>query len=295
MNNTIKRMQYSGYSKGFRYEIVQCALHAYKMIQTLDQTGVKPMYRPKEWRKEKEGKRRSWYRKGNYSSVIFVPATPESSLKRLLDEDVKKSGLRIRIVEKSGMSVKRVLQRSDPFKKRTCERECCLVCQTGGRGPCDSRGVTYEIKCQTCRQKYVGETARSAFTRGKEHLDGMDRAVSQSDHEIVLKGMKEEISQQRGTIGACWYTNNLPVNRASKTNVDVVDKKVNSKTKCSTREVCVPHGRPIIRPEGAKRIGSNEAFPFGAKNSFQKIMKLVFKSGAWKATIKNRKVPSTYI
>ena len=89
--------------------------------------------RQNERRKEKEEKRRSWYRKGNYSSVIFVPATPESSLKRSLDEDVKKSGLRIRIVEKSGMSVKRVLQRSDPFKKRTCERECCFVCRTGAR------------------------------------------------------------------------------------------------------------------------------------------------------------------
>ena len=107
--------------------------------------------------------------------------------------------------------------------------------------------------------------------------------------------MKEEISQQRGTIGAHWYTNNLPENRAPKTNVDVVDKKVNSETKLSTREVCVPHGRPIIRPEGAKRIGGNEAFPFRVKNSFQKIKKLVFKSGMWKASIKSRKVPSTYM
>ena len=82
---------------------------------------------------------------------------------------MRKSGLRIRIAEKSGMSVKRVLQRSDPFKKRTCERECCFVYRTGGRGPCDSfGGVTYEIKCQTCEQKYVGETARSAFTRRRE-------------------------------------------------------------------------------------------------------------------------------
>ena len=48
---------------------------------------------------------------------------------------------------------------------RAASRACC---------------VTYEIKCQTCGQQYVGETARSAFTRGKEHLDGMDRAVSQS-------------------------------------------------------------------------------------------------------------------
>ena len=95
--------------------------------------------------------------------------------------------------------------------------------------------------------------------------------------------MKEEISQQRGAIGAHWYTNNLSENRAPKTNVDVVEKKVNSETKISTREVCVPHGRPIIPPEGAKRIGSNEAFPFGVKNSFQKITKLVFKSVVWKA------------
>ena len=100
------------------------------------------------------------------------------------------------------------------------------------------------------------------------------------DHEIVLEGMKEEISQQRCTIGAHWYTNNLPENRASKTNVDVVDKNVNSETKLSTREVCVPHGHPIIRPEGAKRISTNEAFPFRVKNSFQKIMKLVFLSRA---------------
>ena len=91
--------------------------------------------------------------------------------------------------------------------------------------------------------------------------------------------MKEEISQQRCTIGAHRYTTNLLENRVSKTNVDVVDKKVTSETKLSTREVCVSHGHPISRPEGAKRIGSDEAFPFRMKNSFQKIMKLVFKLG----------------
>ena len=78
---------------------------------------------------------------------------------------------------------------------------------------------------------------------------------------------------------------------ASQTNVDVVDKKVKSETKLATREVCVPHGHPIIRPEGAKIIGSNEAFPFRVKNSFQKIMK----SGVRKASIKSRKVPSTCV
>ena len=58
---------------------------------------------------------------------------------------------------------------------------------------------------------------------------------------------------------------------------------------------CVPYGHPFIRPEGAKIIGINEAFPFRVKNSFQKIMKLVFKSSVWKASIKSTKVPSTYM
>ena len=107
--------------------------------------------------------------------------------------------------------------------------------------------------------------------------------------------MKEEISQKRCTIGAHWYTYNLPENRASKTNVDVVDKKVNSETKPSTREVYVPHGHPIIRPEGVKRIGSNEAFPFRMKNCFQKITTLVYKLGVWKASKKSREVPSTHM
>ena len=51
--------------------------------------------------------------------------------------------------------------------------------------------------------------------------------------------MKEEISQQRCAVCAHGYTNNLPENGVSKANVDVVDKKVNSETKLSTREVYV--------------------------------------------------------
>ena len=85
--------------------------------------------------------------------------------------------------------------------------------------------------------------------------------------------MKEEISQQRCTVGAHGYANNLPENRASKTNVDVIDKNVNSETKLSTGEVRVPSGQMIRRQRGAKIIGSNEAFSFSIENSLQKIMK----------------------
>ena len=45
---------------------------------------------------------------------------------------------------------------------------------------------------------------------------------------MVFEGMKEEISKQQCTVGVYWYTKNLPENRASKANIDVVDTKVNS-------------------------------------------------------------------
>ena len=44
-----------------------------------------------------------------------------------------------------------------------------------------------------------------------------------------------------------------------------------------------------------KIIGSNEALSFSIKNSFQKIMELLFKLGVWKASLKCRKVPSTHM
>ena len=64
-----------------------------------------------------------------------------------------------------------MLQRSDPFKESKCNNTKCLVCSTGGKGSCRSTGVTYELVCQICRHKYIGETSRSAYTRGKEHRE----------------------------------------------------------------------------------------------------------------------------
>ena len=37
-------------------------------------------------------------------------------------------------------------------------------------------GVTYELVCQLCRQKYIGETSQSAYTRRKEHLQALEQS-----------------------------------------------------------------------------------------------------------------------
>ena len=167
-------MQYSGYSKKFRYEVVDSALKAYRARKKADQEGERPLHRPKEWRKEerepeKIEKKHSWYKRGGSESVMFVPATPNSQLQKKYQKEIERQGFKIKVVEKAGIAIKRLLQMSDPFKPRQCEREDCPVCRTEGKGPCSRESVTYEIKCAGCNSVYVGETSRSAYTRGKEH------------------------------------------------------------------------------------------------------------------------------
>ena len=58
-----------------------------------------------------------------------------------------------------------------------------------GRGPCSAFGVTYEVECKECGQKYVGETSRSAYTRGKEHLRQLD---SNSTQSVLERHSKEK-------------------------------------------------------------------------------------------------------
>ena len=44
------------------------------------------------------------------------------------------------------------------------------MCREDGKGQCDRQSLTYEIECGECNNIYVGETSRSAYTRGKEQI-----------------------------------------------------------------------------------------------------------------------------
>ena len=84
------------------------------------------------------------------------------------------------------ISLKRLLQRSNPFKSETCEKADCMVCLSGGQGPCDVHGITYSITCMECANSneketiYIGETSLNAYTRGKEHLASLSRREESS-------------------------------------------------------------------------------------------------------------------
>ena len=76
---------------------------------------------------------------------------------------------RIGVAEVPGTSLKRKLQKSDPFKEKRCNGEGCLVCVEGDGGRCRVNGVTYKVTCKSCDDVYIGETSRNAYTRGLQH------------------------------------------------------------------------------------------------------------------------------
>ena len=190
------RLQFSGYDEKFRKQALRSAAKAYNKIKDKVRKGERPLYRRKNWKqsermKEKRRRKEEWYKaKGDkkkkqeeYMSVIFVQPTEKSALKKKYEDVIRKSECNVKVVERAGVSVRRKLQKSYPFKKNVCEDKC-FVCMSQGKGNCRRSNVTYLIECtrQGCRYQYVGETSRNGISRGKEHLKGLEKR----DQDSVL-------------------------------------------------------------------------------------------------------------
>ena len=154
-------------------------------------------------------------------SVMFVPYTKKSELTKKLRENEEKicvlTKSRYKIVERAGIKLQDLLTSSNPWKGSDCHRENCLPCNTKiktGKSlsqDCKKRNVVYETWCMTCQHideerireehedddkslkeklrtmklhKYYGESARSSFERGWEHVNDLARL---SSHSHMLK------------------------------------------------------------------------------------------------------------
>ena len=124
--------------------------------------------------------------------MVFVPATPRSELKKTFERIVNESKIGIKVVEKSGRSIKNIIQKSDPFSKDKCrDSEQCMVCsseQRGG-GRCRQVGVSYIIKCSKCNFIYHGETSRNAYTRGQEHAKALN---NKREDSVLYRHTKQQ-------------------------------------------------------------------------------------------------------
>ena len=164
---------------------------------------------------------------------MFVPYTEHSELaSRLRDNELKMeqlTGYRIKIVERGGRKLVDILHKANPWAGQDCKREGCLLCKTKrdegltNSQDCKKRNCIYETTCLTCRDRqdaaieekfreegperieaekrkasryiYVGESNRSAFERGKEHINDIGGCKPSSHmlrHLILVHEEEEE-------------------------------------------------------------------------------------------------------
>ena len=100
----------------------------------------------------------------------------------MFEKEIKRSELGIRVVERSGRTIKSLVQRSNHSESRKCvDSEKCMVCkeQRSG-GKCHRENVGYDIVCKTCYDVYRGESSRNAFSRGQEHVSGLENKTKDS-------------------------------------------------------------------------------------------------------------------
>ena len=184
LENFNLKMQFSGYTKKFRIEVLRSGIQAYEKMKENDEKKITPLHRPRKWKQQereekKRHKRENWYRRGGNDSVVFIPATPRGELKKRLMKKIQDTDVKLKIVEKNGTTVKSLFQKAK-LQKTPCADGSCLICKKDKKYICRQESVTYEIKCETCKAQYIGETSRTAYTRIKEHMTDMRNRTENS-------------------------------------------------------------------------------------------------------------------
>ena len=208
-------MKNSGYSINYRIQILNSALNAFEKMLEEDKNGTKPLYRNRDWNREnrlksKEDKRNNWYKTLTkseiYKTILFVPPTPGSGLLKELkirEQELNRNKReRIKIVEKGGLKVEKILTKKNPFKEEKCNEKWCPLCK-GDYGDfeiaCNTNNTGYRWICKTCEntksktKAYEGETSRSIRIRSMEHIRALKN--KKADSVLYKHKMLEHINE----------------------------------------------------------------------------------------------------
>ena len=171
-------------------------------------------YRKIQRRKEKKDKKKNWGNQGGYLAPIIIPSTPNGELaSRLRKICEKQKVVKLKIIERGGVTLGNMLQNSNPTASKECGKEDCYMDhQPEGGKMCHKSSVLYEWTCRSCGDIYTGETSRNFYTRAKEHLskaesDGLNSFITthqtqhhngaEADFKVkVLKSFKDPLSRQ---------------------------------------------------------------------------------------------------
>ena len=200
----MSRMKQAGYSEDYRKHVLKNALARYDKRLSDDKNGLSPMNRPSgfnfiERKKQKQLKKKNWYAKEGYTAPLFVAATPNSELANMLipiaESQFSETGIKLRIVEKGGPTIGKMLQRPNPSASGGCGKEECMMCsQPGGGKLCHKNNSVYKYECNLDGYGYIGETSRNFFSRNQEHQENYFKQKADSfinNHQLEMHGGEE--------------------------------------------------------------------------------------------------------
>ena len=103
--------------------------------------------------------------------------------------------------------------------KRTIEDKIALPSCTG-------EGVNYLLECVRCRRegkvrRYYGETSRSGFQRGVEHLKEIEEGVS--THPMVIHYWEEHQGRKQETMMRILSTHLTPLERQTNESINILE------------------------------------------------------------------------
>ena len=134
-------------------------------------------------------------------SLIFVPKTDDGELSKRIRTAARRisdiTGDHCKVVERSGIKLKHLLHKSNPWQNIKCGREKCLVCNCALNKKFNwrLRSVTYKMFCLKCDEErkktkedldksddnedsledetkfYFGESSKTSFERGVLHAE----------------------------------------------------------------------------------------------------------------------------
>ena len=154
-----------------------------------------------------------------------------SRMKELVKRLAPIIGFGIKVVERTGRSLKSIFPLSSLWDGTKCGRNSCITCsqRTEELPPCTRRSVLYENICSNCNKGagskgevenkgdipsiYVGETSRTLQERGMEHLAALKGGSERSHmrkHQELHHGGEEPTSILKILLSVCMYVTVSP-------------------------------------------------------------------------------------
>ena len=143
-----------------------------------------------------------------FKSVFFVPATPGSKLLNMLKKCEQQHQIaencRIKFVETSGRKVIDQLRVRDPFEQPCSTNDQCILCQNNDNkaSNCKVKNLGYSIICDLCKSRnisktYEGETCRTGYIRGQEHLK---QFKNKSEKSVMYRHVIEDHKNEEESV-----------------------------------------------------------------------------------------------